>query len=175
IIDEFEEKFKERDRSVQLSLVHEVEYTEVPFRHLIIVGQIAKWDVERVLEILERNGYEREKVRNDVERRLKYCKAWLEKYAPKNLRFELITGKVEISDEERKFVERYAERLKEDMNAEEIHKLVYEVAREVGIDSSRAFKVVYRILIGRDHGPRLGYFIKSLGVDWVKKRIHEAY
>jgi lysyl-tRNA synthetase class 1 len=175
IIDEFEEKFKEKDRSVQLSLVHEVSYSEVPFRHLIVVGQIANWNLERVLEILERNGYKREDVRSDVERRLKYCKVWLEKYAPKNLRFELISGKVEISEEEKSFIERYSERLKEDMNAEEVHKLVYEVAKEVGIDANRAFKTIYRILIGKDYGPRLGYFIKSLGVDWVKKRFYEVY
>jgi lysyl-tRNA synthetase class 1 len=175
IIDEFEEKFKEKDRSVQLSLVHEVNYSEVPFRHLIVVGQIANWNLERVLEILERNGYKREDVRSDVERRLKYCKVWLEKYAPKNLKFELISGKVEISEEEKSFIERYSERLKEDMNAEEVHKLVYEVAKEVGIDANRAFKTIYRILIGKDYGPRLGYFIKSLGVDWVKKRFYEAY
>ncbi|NHW88746.1 MAG: lysine--tRNA ligase [Archaeoglobales archaeon] len=175
IIDEFEEKFKEKDRSVQLSLVHEVNYSEVPLRHLIVVGQIANWNLERVLEILERNGYKREDVRSDVERRLKYCKVWLEKYAPKNLRFELISGKVEISEEEKSFIERYSERLKEDMNAEEVHKLVYEVAKEVGIDANRAFKTIYRILIGKDYGPRLGYFIKSLGVDWVKKRFYEAY
>ncbi|MEM0330382.1 MAG: lysine--tRNA ligase, partial [Archaeoglobaceae archaeon] len=105
IIDEFEEKILERDRSVQLSLVKEVKYSEVPFRHLIVVGQIANWDLEKVLEILERNGYKRDLIFEDVERRLKYCKVWLEKYAPSNLKFELIKGKVELSDEEKRFIE----------------------------------------------------------------------
>uniref|UniRef100_A0A7J2TG09 Lysine--tRNA ligase n=1 Tax=Archaeoglobus fulgidus TaxID=2234 RepID=A0A7J2TG09_ARCFL len=175
IIDEFEEKFNERDRSIQLSLVHEVHYSGVPFRHLIIVGQIANWDLEKTLEILERNGYKKEEVRADVERRLKYCRAWLEKYAPKNLRFEIISGKVNVSEEEKKFLEKYSERLKDEMSADEIHKLVYEVAKDVGIDANRAFKTIYRVLVGKDYGPRLGYFIKSLGVDWVKKRLYEAY
>ncbi|MCS7144076.1 MAG: lysine--tRNA ligase [Archaeoglobaceae archaeon] len=175
VIDEFEEKIFERDRSVQLSLVREVEYSEVPFRHLIVVGQIANWDPEKALEILERSGYQRNKVAEDVERRLKYCKVWLEKYAPSSLKFELISGKVELNEEERRFVEKYSERMKETMSADEIHTLVYEVAKELGIDASKAFKAIYKILVGKEQGPRAGYFIKSLGVDWVKKRFHEAY
>ncbi|MEM0503891.1 MAG: lysine--tRNA ligase, partial [Archaeoglobaceae archaeon] len=174
IIDEFEEKFKEKDRSVQLSLVHEVKYSSVPFRHLIVVGQIANWDLKRTIEILERNGYRSENLKEDVERRLAYCKVWLEKYAPKTLKFEIISGKVELSEEEKKFVEKYAEELKEEMDAETIHKLVYDVAKKCGIDANKAFKAIYKILVGKDYGPRLGYFIKSLGVDWVKKRFHEA-
>ncbi|MCX8172185.1 MAG: lysine--tRNA ligase, partial [Archaeoglobaceae archaeon] len=175
VIDEFEEKVMERDRNIQLSLVEEVEYSEVPFRHLIVVGQIANWELEKVLEILERSGYQRSKVLEDVERRLKYCKVWLEKYAPNNLKFEIIRGKVELSEEEKKFIKRYSERLKETMTAEEIHTLVYEVAKELQIDAGNAFKTIYRILIGKDQGPRVGYFIKSLGVDWVKRRFDEAY
>ncbi len=174
IIDEFEEKFKEKDRSVQLSLVHEVKYSSVPFRHLIVVGQIANWDLKRTIEILERNEYRSENLKEDVERRLAYCKVWLEKYAPKTLKFEIISGKVELSEEEKKFVEKYAEELKEEMDAETIHKLVYDVAKKCGIDANKAFKAIYKILVGKDYGPRLGYFIKSLGVDWVKKRFHEA-
>ncbi|MEM0330381.1 MAG: hypothetical protein QXW84_03275 [Archaeoglobaceae archaeon] len=61
------------------------------------------------------------------------------------------------------------------MNADEIHTLVYEVAKELGIDANKAFKAIYKILVGKEQGPRVGYFIKSLGVEWVKKRFHEAY
>ncbi|MCS7143655.1 MAG: lysine--tRNA ligase [Archaeoglobaceae archaeon] len=175
IIDDFEDKFKEKDRSVHLSLVNEVSYSDVPFRHLIIVGQISGWDLEKSLEILERSGYNKQEIRKDIERRLLYCRAWLERYAPSNLKFELISGKVEVGEEEKKFLESYAKKLQEEMDAEEIHKLVYEVAREIGIDVNTAFKAIYRVLVGKDHGPRLGYFIKSLGIEWVKKRFHEAY
>ncbi|MDI9643085.1 MAG: lysine--tRNA ligase [Archaeoglobales archaeon] len=175
VIDEFEEKIVEKDRSVQLSLVKEVKYSNVPFRHLIVVGQIANWDPEKALEVLERSGYSRFDAVEDIERRLNYCKVWLEKYAPSNLKFEIISGKVELSDQEKIFIEKYSEKLKESMNPEEIHTLVYEVAKEIGIDANKAFKAIYKILVGKEQGPRVGYFIKSLGVEWVKKRFHEAY
>lgn len=174
VIDEFEEKIREKDRGVQLSLVGDVRYSEVPFRHLIVIGQIANWELEKVLEILERNGFSRQSIREDIERRIRYCKVWLEKYAPKKLKFELISGKVELGEEEKNFIEKYSSRLNENMSAEEIHTLVYEVARELQIDSNKAFAAIYKVLVGKDYGPRVGYFIKSLGVEWVKRRFHEA-
>lgn len=173
IVEEFEEKLKEKDRSVELSLVSEVSYSDVSFKHLIVVGQIARWDIERTLEILERTGYKiDESVRADVERRLKYARKWLEKYAPERIRFE-IPERVEgvFSEEEKNFLKVYTEKLREEMNPEEIHSLVYEVAKELNIQPKLAFEALYKAILGRDHGPRMGYFIKSLGVEWVRKRV----
>ncbi len=139
LVEEFEEKFKEKDRSVELSLVGEVVYSDVPFRHLIVVGQIANWDLNKALEIIERTGYTVDEVtRKDVERRLKYARKWLEKYAPDNIKFE-IPEKVSVtfSEEEKEFLRVYAERLRSDMKPEEIHMLVYDVSKELGINHRR--------------------------------------
>ena len=177
VIDEFEDAYRRKERAVELSLVEDVEYSDVPFRHLIVIGQIANWDVDKVLEILERNGHEIDDVlRKDVERRLKYAKAWLEKYAPENLKFR-IKDKEEIksdfSEDERRFLKEFASSLKEDMDAERIHKLVYEIAEKVNIKPSKAFQAIYKAILDTKHGPRAGYFLKSLGVKWVKKRFQE--
>ncbi len=173
VIEEFEEKVREGDRSVELSMVGDVEYSDVPFRHLIVVGQIAGWDVDRVLEVLARTGYRiDDKVRNDVERRLIYAKRWLEKYAPDRLRFEIAEKiDVEFSEEEKRFLRAYSERLREDMSPEEIHNLVYEVARSMGMKPARAFQAIYKAILNKSHGPRVGYFLKSLGIRWVKERL----
>jgi len=170
------EKFKEKDRSVELSLVGEVVYSDVPFRHLIVVGQIANWEVGKVLEIIDRTGYRVDEItRKDVERRLRYAKRWIEKYAPERIKFEIPEKVcVNFSEEERKFLRTYAERLKNEMTPEEIHTLVYEVSKELGIKSSKTFEAIYKAILGKPYGPRVGYFIKSLGVDWVKERIKAA-
>uniref|UniRef100_A0A7C3MA58 Lysine--tRNA ligase n=1 Tax=Archaeoglobus fulgidus TaxID=2234 RepID=A0A7C3MA58_ARCFL len=176
LVEEFEEKFKEKDRSVELSLVGEVVYSDVPFRHLIVVGQIANWEVGKVLEIIDRTGYRVDEItRKDVERRLRYAKRWIEKYAPERIKFEIPEKVcVNFSEEERKFLRTYAERLKNEMTPEEIHTLVYEVSKELGIKSSKTFEAIYKAILGKPYGPRVGYFIKSLGVDWVKERIKAA-
>ncbi len=177
IIDEFEDTYRRGERSVQLSLVEDVVYSDVPFRHLIIVGQIANWDINRVLEILERNGHEiDDTLKKDVERRLKYAKAWLEKYAPESLRFKVKERneiKSEFTKDEKRFLKEFASQLREDMDAERIHKLVYEVSAKVNIKPAKAFQAIYKAILDTKHGPRAGYFLKSLGVAWVKKRFME--
>jgi lysyl-tRNA synthetase class 1 len=175
-IDEFEERFREGDRSVQLSLVSDVDYSDVSFRHLIVIGQIAGWDVNRALEILSRTYEVDEVTERDVERRLTYAKNWLEKYAPDRLKFEVTSGvEAEFSDVEKAFLKAYTERLSNDMSPEEIHTLVYDVSKEVGIKPAKAFQAIYKAILGKVHGPRAGYFIKSLGIEWVKKRFAECY
>ncbi|RLI86086.1 MAG: lysine--tRNA ligase [Archaeoglobales archaeon] len=173
LVDEFEEAVKREERSVKLSMVEDAEYSDVPFRHLVVVGQIANWEFEKVLKILERTGYKIDEVtRKDVKRRLVYAKRWLEKYAPEKLKFEIKEKvDVEFSDKERDFLNSYAEKLRAEMSPEEIHELVYSVASEIGIKPAKAFQAIYKAILGKTYGPRAGYFIKSLGVEWVKQRI----
>ncbi len=177
LVDEFEEGIRKKDRAVELSLVGDVEYSDVPFRHLVVVGQIAKWDIERVLEILERTGYRiDEKARRDVERRLKYAKNWLERFAPERLKFEIAESvdPSKFGEEEKEFLRAFAERLDEKMRPEEIHNLVYDVAKEVGLKPAKAFQAIYKAILGKSYGPRAGYFLKMLGIDWVKKRFKQV-
>ncbi|MCS7121864.1 MAG: lysine--tRNA ligase [Archaeoglobaceae archaeon] len=170
LFDEFEEKLRKKDRGAELSLVSKISYSEVPFRHVVVLGQIANWDVEKVLNMLKRSGYSIE--RSDVERKLSYAKKWLERFAPENLKFKISEKiEVEFDNDERTFLCSFAEKLNELMSAEEIHALVYEVSREVKVDPSKAFKAIYKAILNRDHGPRIGYFIRSLGVDWFRERI----
>jgi lysyl-tRNA synthetase class 1 len=49
----------------------------------------------------------------------------------------------------------FAEQLKDLMNAEDIHNLVYKVAKERGIKASKLFEALYLSLISKSHGPRL--------------------
>ncbi len=175
LIDEFEEGLKKGDRSVQLSMIPNVVYSDVPFRHLIVVGQIAKWDLNKIFEILRRNGYDiNDVVRRDVERRIKYARAWLERFASDRLKFEIVEiDKSIFSEEELRFLKEFAESLREDMSAEEIHNKVYEVANAIGIKPAKAFQAIYKAVLGKTYGPRAGYFIKTLGVDWFKNRVRE--
>ncbi|AIY89287.1 lysine--tRNA ligase [Geoglobus acetivorans] len=178
VVDEFENAYHQGDRSVELSLVENVVYSDVPFRHLLVVGQIAEWDLEKVLEILERNGHEiDEDLKRDVERRLKYARKWLEKYAPENLKFSVKKSRDEIksgfSEDEKRFLNEFAGSLEDDMDAEKLHKLVYEVAQKVGIKPEKAFQAIYKAILDTKHGPRAGYFLSSLGVDFVRKRFME--
>jgi lysyl-tRNA synthetase class 1 len=174
MVEEFEEAVKENDRATQLSIVKEFEYSEVPFKHLIVVGQIAEWDLGRTLDILARSYPIDDVTKKDVERRLTYARKWLERFAPQNLKFEISEVDVELNKDEKGFLLSFADSLSEEMNAEEIHALVYEMAKKEGMKTPKAFQAIYRAILGRDYGPRAGYFIKSLGIEWVKERLRRA-
>ncbi|MFW9807474.1 MAG: lysine--tRNA ligase [Candidatus Thorarchaeota archaeon] len=77
-----------------------------------------------------------------------------------------------LTDNDKAFLSRFVEILKGDpLEDEEIQGKVFETAREVGLTDKRAFIVLYRILISRKSGPRLGGFLNLLGNDWVINRI----
>ncbi len=80
-----------------------------------------------------------------------------------------------LTDNDRAFLERFVEVLKGDsLDDEELQGKVFETARDVGLKDKRAFVVLYRILISRKSGPRLGGFLNLLGNDWVLKRIQSV-
>ena len=77
-----------------------------------------------------------------------------------------------LTDNDRAFLKRFVEVLKGDpMDDEELQGKVFETAREVGLKDKRAFVVLYRMLISRKSGPRLGGFLNLLGNEWVLNRI----
>ncbi|MFW9980766.1 MAG: lysine--tRNA ligase [Candidatus Thorarchaeota archaeon] len=77
-----------------------------------------------------------------------------------------------LTDVDRDFLRKFVEILKGDLlDDEELQSKVFATAREVGLKDKRAFVVLYRILISRKSGPRLGGFLNLLGYDWVLNRI----
>ena len=77
-----------------------------------------------------------------------------------------------LTDTDREFLRNFIEVLKGDtLDDEELQAKVFETARAVGLKDKRAFIVLYRVLISRKSGPRLGGFLNLLGNDWVLKRI----
>ncbi len=63
------------------------------------------------------------------------------------------------------------EKIKEGMDALEIHNAVYEFSKERGVNAKELFKECYKTLIGKERGPRLGKLIYALGVEKVKRDV----
>jgi lysyl-tRNA synthetase class 1 len=77
-----------------------------------------------------------------------------------------------LTDTDCEFLKKFVEVLKGDpLDDEELQGKVFATAREVGLKDKRAFVVLYRILISRKSGPRLGGFLNLLGNEWVLERI----
>ena len=77
-----------------------------------------------------------------------------------------------FTDDDKRFLTKLVEVLHiEELDEDDIQSTIFNTAREVDIKPKRAFQLLYRILISRKSGPRLGPFLKLLGNDWVLERI----
>jgi lysyl-tRNA synthetase class 1 len=165
------------ERAVELSRAGGFRPVGVPFQHLVIVAQAARFDTSRVLEILRRQGYapvEPEAVTG----RMGYARRWLDAFAPEDVRFEvqerLPDAARELPASSRELLGRLARALDDAMDAETIHRTIYELATGSGVAPAEAFRAIYVALLGKPRGPRAGWFLSLLGPSFCAARFREA-
>jgi len=166
------------ERAVELSRAGTFQAVGVPYKHLVVVAQAARFDENRTLDILRRTGFA-DVARESVVGRMAYARRWLEAFAPEDLRFEvqsrLPQAAAELSEGQRRFLGLLAERLDAAMDGQAIHSLIHELAKQLEAQApGELFRAVYLALLGKPRGPRAGDFIEVLGVDFAAARFSEA-
>jgi lysyl-tRNA synthetase class 1 len=167
------------ERALQLSRAAGFKPVGVPFKHMVLVAQIAGYDPDRALEILARGGYHGLD-REAVAERIAMAARWIESFAPEDVRVEVpdrIPASVTDLDADQKaFLRQLAERLPGQEDPDAIHELIRQlaVAEPDGPGTKRAFEAIYHALLGRDRGPRAASFIAFLGPEQVAERLRAA-
>ncbi len=91
---------------------------------------------------------------------------------PENVPADIIST---FTDDDKRFLSKLVEVLHiDELDEDVIQSSIFNTAREADIKPKRAFQLLYRILISRKSGPRLGPFLKLLGNDWVLERIRSV-
>lgn len=165
-------------RAVALSRAGSFEPVGVPLRHLVVVGQAARFDPGRAAEILRRTGYP-EAGGAALADRLAYAQRWLARFAPEDLRFvvaeTLPEAATRLAPEQRAFLGRLAEALRPDLDDAGVHDTIYATAAQFpDVPAKHLFEAVYVALLGKPRGPRAGAFVRILGIDDCAKRFREA-
>jgi lysyl-tRNA synthetase class 1 len=139
---------------------------QIPFRHLCNLIQIADGDIEKTLAALP--GPSPEQIPR-IRSRAVCAKHWIDEYAPQEFRFKLRPAgeKAELSAAEeaairslRDEVVSLVESFGDDKSCAEA---IYRVAEKHGMDGKALFRASYQALIGKDQGPRLANFLRSIG------------
>ncbi len=103
-----------------------------------------------------------------------YARAWVEKYAPESEKFlvqqEVPESAKNVTEKQKEYLKKVADELNKDWNADDLQKQLFEWAKELDIPSKDAFAAIYKSLIGKDHGPKAGWFILSLDKEFIKNR-----
>ena len=151
--------------------------SNIPFSHLVASYQAALKDADKTLEIIRRTEHkatvdaQQETIKNE----LKFIDNWLKAWAPDDIKFELQPKPPKvISEKEREYLLALAKKIQtapDDADGEWFHKAIYDLRDSAGLPPKQLFSTVYKVLIGKDSGPRAGWFLSILPRDWLLKRL----
>lgn len=151
--------------------------SSVPFSHLVSVYQAALGDPEKVLEALKRTEYANvvDDQKDLIIGELEYVKNWLAEWAPEDVKFEVkdTLPEVELTDVQKEFLSKLSDAIGGHEGAtdgQHYHDLIYELKDQVGIEPKDAFQAIYRVVLGKDFGPKAGWFLSILDPSWLVNR-----
>ena len=143
---------------------------QVSFRHLCSLVQIADGDVEKMLEAL--CSHDPAPSPDHIARlrsRALCARYWAEKYAPDEFRFRLRQAgeKASLSAPEeaalRLLRDEVVSRIETYPDDKPCAEAIYSIAQKAGIEAKALFRAAYQAIIGKDQGPRLASFLRSIG------------
>jgi len=155
--------------------------SRVPFSHLVASYQSALKDADKTLAIIERTEHA-DVAREDadiIRAELKFIDAWLEKRAPEDVKFALRQDMTDadFTEQEAVFFNLLAEKISgapEDADGAWFHNAIYECKDTTGLEPKAMFSALYRLIIGKTHGPRAGWFLSILPRAWLVERLRLA-
>jgi len=152
--------------------------SRVPFSHLVTSYQAALKDIDATIAIIKRteHGGVVEEDKEIIKNELKFIDAWLEKWAPEDVKFTLSENatKLQFSKEEKNYFLELAKKISsapKDADGEWFHKAIYGLRDTAQLEPKQLFTSLYRLLIGKEAGPRAGWFLSLLPRDWLIKRL----
>jgi len=121
-----------------------------------------------------------EEERKELVERADYAKRWLKAYAPGRYKFEI---QQTVPEEAKKLTTEQKEGLRkvleyiesaDTLNGEELHHAIHAIRKEMGIEPKDFFSALYLIILGKDHGPKIGWFLSVLDKTFLVNRLKEA-
>ncbi|TSD00987.1 MAG: lysyl-tRNA synthetase, class I [Parcubacteria group bacterium Greene0714_4] len=145
--------------------------TLVQMPHLDVFKEVAK------LKGSELTDEEMEEVRT----RAMYAKKWLDEYAPEDFKLELQTESVPeqaraIAALQKKAVASVLAYIQsqEILDGQALHTNLHEIRKASGLEPKDFFGPLYLSILGKESGPKLGWFLSVLDRDFLEKRLAEV-
>jgi lysyl-tRNA synthetase class 1 len=185
LIDDYAEFLAKNDKTADESQLlmlctHDIKTTvsSIPFSLLTASYQAALKDPGRTLEAISRTEHAA-KVDNQRElilAELGFIDQWLQKWAPEEVKFDLKASiePASFTPEEKNFLHNLSKKIAQapaDADGDWFHKAIYDMQSQSTLDPGKIFNALYRSLIGKEQGPRAGWFLSILPRDWLIKRL----
>jgi len=174
----------EDDDARLFSLIHEEEVPEAlflpRFSQIAYLVQMAHLNLEE--EVANMKGEPLTTAeKKEVEERAQYALQWLSEYAPDDFKFQLQKdavpeGAQALSPEMKQAVQKilsYIEAHKV-LDGQELHGVLHDIRKESDIEPAEFFSSLYQSCLGKDSGPKAGWFLSVLPRDFLIKRLEEV-
>ncbi len=186
LIDEYAELLAKPDKTDEDKLLLEISagplkentISNVPFSHLVASYQASLRDVDKTIDVIKRTEHAdiASTQAEVIKKELSYINNWLDKWAPEDVKFSLREqiDASELSNVQKKFLQALAQKVvaaPANADGEWVHKAIYDLKDEVGMEPKAMFETLYKALIGKTSGPRAGWFLQILPRDWLIKRL----
>ncbi len=152
--------------------------SRVPFTHLQVSYQSSLRDKTKTGEVIKRTEYSgvASEDASIVNRELEFIENWLNNWADEDVVFTVRdeVKPTEFTPDQIEFFSKLAdiiEKAPENADGEWYHKAVYELRDKVDMEPKQLFQSIYKLVIGRDSGPRAGWFLSTLGNEWLIDRL----
>jgi lysyl-tRNA synthetase class 1 len=108
--------------------------------------------------------------------RADYAKWWLDNYAPEESKYKLHdeSSDITLTESQKKALGVLADYLSEERTGEEIHARLHELKTEIPIQPKELFTAIYRVFLGRDSGPKAGWFMSVLPTEYRVRMLTKA-
>lgn len=150
------------------------------FSQIAFLVQMPHMDIYEIAGKMKENELAEEDKR-EVDYRAKYAKGWLEKYAPEDYKYELQEGKVpevakDFSSEQKKALKLVLEYIKSQdiLDGQELHSKFHDIKEKTGISPRDLFSALYLSFLGKESGPKAGWFLSVLDKKFLEKRLEEV-
>jgi len=175
----------ENDSSRLFSLIHTKETASglekrfLPrFSTIVFLTQMPHMDIYEEIEKIK-EGTLTDADRQEIDTRVKYAKIWIDVYAPDDYKFEIqetipegATNFTEIQKEAIKKVAEYLE-ANENPDGQELHTFLHDTRKAVGIEPKDFFSAIYISILGKESGPKAGWFLSVLDRQFLINRFNE--
>ena len=143
---------------------------KIPYESMVQIVKILpeKNRINFVLEKMKEFGY-KEKIKENqigyLEERIKLMENWVKDFQKEDVK------SVEIKEEDKILIKKLIEKISALDNEEELQSEIFKIARESGEKPIRFFKMIYRILINSESGPKLGHYILTAGKNEIINKL----
>lgn len=176
----------DEDASRVFSLIHTPEergnltHPSMPrFSQIAYLAQMPHLNIQVEVEKILEKKLDEASVK-ELEKRAKYAKLWINTYAPDDYKFEIQKGLPEaaksLSAAQKNALKELLAYVSsaEALDGQELHTKLHDIKEKTGIAPQEFFKAIYLSILGKDSGPKAGWFLSVLDKDFLVKRLSET-